>query len=124
MIERKVTEQASVSEDAKILMNMTGIDRYAAMLLASEIDGIERFTSPKKLVSWVGMCPTVHQSGNTSYHGRMKKDSNRKANWIMTQSANVAVQHDKRMKEYYSDTPKFVPRKMHHTENFVDRFIL
>ena len=24
----------------------------------------------------------------------------------------------------YSDTPKFVPRKMHHTENFVDRFIL
>ena len=26
--------------------------------------------------------------------------------------------------QYYSDTPKFVPRKMHHTENFVDRFIL
>ena len=24
----------------------------------------------------------------------------------------------------YSDTPKFVPRKMHQTENFVDRFIL
>ena len=24
----------------------------------------------------------------------------------------------------YNDTPKFVPRKVHQTENFVDRFIL
>ena len=56
-------------------MSMTGIDYYAAMLLASEIDGIGRFASPKKLVSWAGMCPTVHQSGNTMYPGRMKKDS-------------------------------------------------
>ena len=27
-------------------------------------------------------------------------------------------------REDYSDTPKFVPRKTHQAENFVDRFIL
>ena len=109
MIEKKTAIQASASEDAKILMSMTGIDYYTAMLLASEIDGVGRFASPKKLVSWVGMCPTVHQSGDTLYHGRMKKDSNRKANWILTQAANVAIQHDERMKRYYEKV-----RKAHH----------
>ncbi len=32
----------------------------------------------------------------------MKKDSNRKVNWIMVQCALVAVFHDARMKEYYT----------------------
>ena len=109
MIEKKTAIQASASEDAKILMSMTGIDYYTAMLLASEIDGVGRFASPKKLVSWVGMCPTVHRSGDTLYYGRIKKDSNRKANWILTQAANVAIQHDERMKRYYEKV-----RKAHH----------
>ena len=91
-------------------MSMTGIDYYAAMLLASEVDGIGRFASPKKLVSWAGMCPTVHQSGNTMYHGRMKKDSNRKANWVLIQAAHVAVLYDGRMRDYYERM-----KKTHHS---------
>ena len=91
-LEKKIAGHASASEDASILMSMTGIDYYAAMLLASEIDGIGRFASPRKLVSWTGMCPTIHQSGNTMYHGRMKKDSNRKVNsHVLRASAPVDV---------------------------------
>ncbi len=85
----------------KILMSITGMDAFSAALLAAEIDTIDRFGNPKKFVSWAGMCPTLHQSGDTSYHGRMKKDSNRKVNWVMVQCALVAVRHDPRMKEYY-----------------------
>ena len=92
LLERKIAGHASASEDARILMSMTGIDYYAVMLLASEIDGIGRFASPRKLVSWAGMCPTVHQSGNTMYHGRMKKDSNRKVNsHVLRASAPAGV---------------------------------
>ena len=90
---------------------MTGIDYYAAMLLASEIDGIGRFASPKKLVSWAGMCLTVHQSGNTMYHGRMKKDSNRKVNWVLIQAAHVAVLYDGRMRDYYERMKKTHPQQ-------------
>ena len=92
LLEKKIAGHASASEDARILMSMTGIDYYAAMLLASEIDGIGRFASPRKLVSWAGMCPTVHQSGNAMYHGRMKKDSNRKVNsHVLRASAPAGV---------------------------------
>ena len=52
------------NEDARRILSMTGFDSYGALLLALEIDGIGRFPTPKKLVSWMGMCPTVHQSGN------------------------------------------------------------
>jgi hypothetical protein len=31
----------------------------------------------EKLVSWSGLCPSIHQSGNSPYMGRMK-DGNKK----------------------------------------------
>ncbi len=49
------------------------------------------------------MCPRVYQSGNVTHHGRMKKASNRRINWIMIQAANVAVRHDDRLKWFYQN---------------------
>jgi transposase len=43
------------------------------MLIASKIGDISKFSTTDKLVSWCGLCPTVHQSGNSMYMGRMKK---------------------------------------------------
>lgn len=51
--------EASNNKSVKILMSMTGID-YTAMLITSEIGDINRFSSPQKLVSWAGLCPSVH----------------------------------------------------------------
>jgi transposase len=47
---------------------MTGIDIYTALLIKSEIGSIERFPSYKKLASWAGLAPSLHQSGNVTYH--------------------------------------------------------
>ena len=49
------------------------------------------------------MCPRVYQSGNVMHHGRMKKASNRRVNWIMIQAANVAVRYDDRLKWFYQN---------------------
>ena len=77
------------------------------MLVASEIGDISRFSTADKLVSWCGLCPTVHQSGNTMYMGRMKKDGNKKINWIMIQAANTASRTDNnRLKKYYMKIAK------------------
>ena len=100
-IEEEIDRQAAVNGDAKLLMSMTGIEAFAAMLLVSEIGDISRFKTADRLVSWTGMCPRVYQSGNVTHHGRMKKASNRRVNWIMIQAANVAVRHDDRLKLFY-----------------------
>ena len=44
------------------------------------------------------------------YHGRMKKDSNRKVNWVLIQTAHVAVLYDGRMRDYYGRM-----KKTHHS---------
>ena len=78
-IEKQISIEASNNENIKILMmSMTGIDYFSAMLISSEIGEISRFSTAGKLVSWCGMCPTVHQSGTSMYMGRMKKDGNKK----------------------------------------------
>jgi transposase len=88
-IESKIRVEASDNESVKILMSMTGIDYFSAMLITSEIGDINRFSSPQKLISWAGLCPSVHQSGSTLYMGKMK-DGNKKIRWILTQAANTA----------------------------------
>jgi transposase len=59
-IESKIKIEASKNESVKILMSMTGIDYFSAMMISSEIGDINRFSSPQKLVSWAGLCPSVH----------------------------------------------------------------
>lgn len=106
-IENKISTEASKNENVRILMSMAGIDYFSAMLISSEIGDISRFSTADKLVSWCGLCPTVHQSGNTMYMGRIKKDGNKKINWIMIQAANTASRTDEnRLKKYYKKMAK------------------
>jgi transposase len=106
-IEKQISVEASNNENVRILMSMTGIDCFSAMLISSEIGDISRFSTADKLVSWCGLCPTVHQSGTSMYMGRMKKDGNKKINWIMIQAANTASRTDNdRLKKYYMNIAK------------------
>lgn len=95
-----IAKDASHNRYVPIIMSMTGFDYYGASVLAAYIADISRFPSPSHLVSWVGLCPSVHQTGNSLYMGRMK-EGNRKVKWIMTQAANTAIRTDPRMRAYY-----------------------
>jgi transposase len=83
-----------------IIMSMTGFDCYGASVLAAYIGDINRFRSPSHLVSWVGMCPSVHQTGETVHYGKMK-DGSKKVKWAMSEAANAAALFDHRMKSLY-----------------------
>ena len=55
----------------------------SAMMIASEIGDITRFSTPEKLVSWSGLCPSIHQSGNSTWE------------------ANTAARKDERLRKFY-----------------------
>jgi len=61
----------NLQNQVKLLLGLKGIDYYGAMILLSEIGDIKRFPTPEKLVSWVGLAPRTHQSGETSYNGHI-----------------------------------------------------
>jgi len=60
---------AQQTEEVSLLMTITGVDYYTALLFTSEIGDIHRFSSSSKLSSWIGLVPRVHQSADTYYHG-------------------------------------------------------
>jgi transposase len=95
-----IADDASHNPYVPVIMSMTGFDYYSASVLAAYIVDISRFPSPSHLVSWVGLCPSVHQTGSTLYMGKMK-GGNKKVRWIMTQAANTAIRTDPRMQAYY-----------------------
>ena len=100
-LERMISKEASQSADAKLIMSMTGFDAFGALLVAASIDDITRFSDPKKLVSFLGLCPRVYQSGNDIRHGRMKKDADGSLTYVMMNAALVAKQHDRHLAAVY-----------------------
>lgn len=109
-IESKIAQDAINNEHVTILMSMTGINYFGAMMISSEIGDVSRFSTPKKMISWAGLCPSIHQSGNSLYHGKMK-EGNRKIKWMMIQAAISAARTDDRLRSVYSRVAK---RHGHH----------
>jgi transposase len=97
----QIAKDATSEEKAKLLMTMPGVDYYAAMVLLSEIGDVHRFSSDEKLVSWVGLAPQVHQSGDSNWTGHITRKGSSRARWILGQCAQSARQHDPRMREFY-----------------------
>ncbi len=85
----------------KLLLGLKGIDYYGAMILLSEIGDIKRFPSPQKLVSWAGLAPRTHQSGETSYNGHITKKGSPRVRWILGQAAQTARLYDPKFKTFY-----------------------
>jgi transposase len=71
------TEEAwGASPDAQLLTTIPGVGKLTAVALVAFLCPIERFRSAEEVSSYVGLVPTIRQSGEHLYHGRLKKDSN------------------------------------------------
>ena len=62
-----------LSKDVKTVLTLIGVDYFTAMLFLCEIGDVNRFLSASRLTSWLGLTPSLHQSGNTCYHGNITK---------------------------------------------------
>jgi transposase len=100
-VDEEIHRKACEDEDARLLLSLTGVDIYTALLIRSEIGNIDRFPDYKRLVSWAGLAPSLHQSGNVEYHGSITKQGSKMLRWIMVEAARVAVTHDPRMRGFY-----------------------
>jgi len=82
-------------------MTIPGISYYSALMISAEIGDIRRFDQSKQLVSYGGLNPSVYQSGEKCYTGRISKEGSKNLRRILIQCANIAAQKDKRLRSYY-----------------------
>lgn len=99
--QERIEEIASDNPQARNLMTHVGISYYSSLMITSEIGDIGRFDSSKKLVSFAGLNPSVSQSGDKCYLGRISKQGSKNLRWILIQCANAAIRSDPLLKSYY-----------------------
>src|SRR3546814_10368152 len=83
-------------------MTIPGIDMVVAVGLLAAIGPIDRFTSPARLVAFLGLNPSVHQSGNSpARHGRITKQGPCHARTMLVEAAWAAVRGPGPLRAFY-----------------------
>ncbi len=85
---KKISKEDS---DTQILTSIPGVGLTIGSVLASEIDGIERFKTPEKLCAYAGLVPSTYSSGGKTRNGRMLSGCNKWLKWGFIEAAWVAV---------------------------------
>jgi transposase len=92
VIERDLARSALADESVARLMTIPGIDMVLALALAAAIGDIQRFEAPEKLVSYLGLNPSVRQSGpGPAHHGRITKQGRGHARGMLVEAAWAAA---------------------------------
>jgi transposase len=89
-LEATIAELAPLSPWAEAIARlrcMRGIDTLSAVGLCAEIHGFERFEHPKQLMSYVGLVPSEHSSGQTRRQGAITKSGSQHARRLLVEAA-------------------------------------
>jgi transposase len=105
-VQKQIAGIAREDEDVKRLMTIPGIDFYSAMIIKNEIGEIERFPDYKKLCSFAGLVPRVHQSANTRWEGHITKEGNALLRWILIQAVHQVVRYPGELRKFYMKLKK------------------
>ena len=101
LIEEGIAVLANEDPQVRLLMTMTSVGYFSAMLLLAEIGDINRFSSDKRLASWAGLAPSVRQSGEKIRIGGVSGPGNKRVRWLMVQCAHSACRFDPRLRGFY-----------------------
>ena len=93
--------QATRVEDGKILRSIKGVGPKTAVPFLAEMGSIENFSSPKKLIAFAGMDPSVCQSGKYVGKSKLSKRGNRHLRRAIYLMASAVVSQNAFFKAYF-----------------------
>ncbi|MEO8448045.1 MAG: IS110 family transposase [bacterium] len=91
---RKLSTTDKFKEDVKHLISIPGISILSAMTLLTEIGDISRFTKLDKFLSYIGLIPSEHSSGEKVNQKYMTRRGNSSLRRIIVESSWTAVRKD------------------------------
>jgi transposase len=101
-LDREIKTRGKNIPEVKLLMALPGIGITTAFLLTYEIGDINRFPTPKHFTSYLGLVPSINQSADHKYLGRITKLGNPLVRWSLVQTAHRIVRTDKRAQRFFN----------------------
>lgn len=93
--------KAIMIKDLKILTSIKGINLKTAMPFLAELGGIDRFSSYKKLIAFIGIDPAIYQSGKYKGVGKISKRGNRHLRRILYMMTMCVVRYNSFFRSYH-----------------------
>jgi len=101
LLKTHLTENCQGAE-IELLQTIKGIGVYSAASIMIQIEDINRFGSPKHLASYIGIHPTIKESGDKRSVSRMSKAGRPAVRSLLFMCANSAVIYDEHFKSIYA----------------------
>jgi len=83
----EVAQTPAYHDKVQRLMCLRGIALYSAMVLVTEIVDVHRFRGAPELMSYLGLVPREHSSGDSRHSGRITKVGNTRGRWVLSEAA-------------------------------------
>lgn len=89
--EKQIREEGNEDPAAARLQSIPGIGLILGNIIATETDGVGRFSSPARYACYAGLAPRTKSSGGRTYTGKMISQCNKWLKWAFVEAAWVAV---------------------------------
>ncbi len=96
-------DQEIMSELIDNLRTIPGVADKTILAVLAECGNLDRFTDAKALVGYLGLYPTLEQSGDTQRNGRLAKRGARLAKKAVFLAAVAAVRHNDQLRTIYNN---------------------
>ena len=92
-LDQELVQHAYADARVKLLMTLPGVDYTVAQTLLAALGDLSRFPDADRAASYLGLVPSTKQSANHCYHGRITKQGNTHARWMLVQAAQHVGKH-------------------------------
>jgi transposase len=90
----------------RLLDTIPGVGDLLGLTLASEIGDVARFGSPRKLIGYAGLAPSIYQSGDRARTGALSKAGSRTLRWAAVEAAQHAWRASNPWHQLYQDVAR------------------
>lgn len=103
---RKLSQGDYFREALEYLLGIPGVGPITAMWILTELNDIERFPSLDSLCSFVGLVPSMHDSGDRKVTGKLIKRGRRQLKTILIEASWDAVRADPALMQKFNELTK------------------
>ena len=95
-LRKEIAAQTKQDAVCQRLMSVPGVGPLTAAAYVATIDDPQRFKRSDQVGAYVGLVPSVYQSGDIDYRGRVTKEGDRLLRWLLVEAAHNLLSHTRR----------------------------